>query len=276
MKRVLVLGANGMLGAYVRNYLASSKYHVNYTTREEFVVDENISQEKVDKLINDFEPDWVVNCIGMIKPQINKYGTKLAIVVNSLFPHMVADSCEKKNIDFIHITTDCVFNGRDGDYTESSNHNAEDIYGKTKSLGEPENCIVIRTSIIGEEVGSSRSFIEWVKSQKNETVNGFVNHRWNGVTCLQLAKIIGDIIGNKTVKWKGVKHIFANTVTKYELIQKVAVAFNIPISVNRVIDVVGCDRTLGTHNDIIVNVPDIDSQLKELADFSPRLTKLHA
>ena len=102
-------------------------------------------------------------------------------------------------------------------------HTATDIYGTTKSLGESQKSTIIRTSIIGEELTGQNSLLEWIKSNKNKTINGFANHYWNGVTCLTLSKIIKSIIDKKDY-WTGVRHIFSpNTVTKYDLCKYIEV-----------------------------------------------------
>ena len=143
------------------------------------------------------------------------------VIINSLFPHILYDICTLKGAKLIHISTDCVFSGEKGGYNETNKHDATDVYGKSKSLGEPENACIIRTSIIGEEIRNKKSLLEWVKSQKGKTVTGFKNVYWNGVTCLQLAKYIKEIIDKNTL-WTGVKHYtstrdisFLNPLTGY-------------------------------------------------------------
>ena len=161
----------------------------------------------------------------------------------------------------IHITTDCVFSGKKGNYIETDEHDITDVYGRTKSLGEPNNCTIIRTSIIGEEKGQSRSLVEWIKSVKNEEVNGFVNHRWNGVTCLQLSKVIEEIINNN-LWWSGVRHIHSpNWVNKGQLVNMVSDIYDLNVTVNLVDTDERVNRTLSSiyedeiyHFDIPVGV----------------------
>ena len=213
--KIFVLGSNGMLGRYVSTYLSKENTVVNLTRKE--LDAENVTEEDITRILLDngfSQGHVVVNCIGMIKPQVDKFGTVAAIKVNSLFPYSLANVCERLNTKAIHITTDCVWSGKEGNYLEDAPHDALDVYGKTKSLGEPENCTVIRTSIIGEEINNSRSLVEWIKSRKDLDANGFTNHKWNGVTCLELAKCIYSIIKNNNY-WSGVRHVFSPTgVTK--------------------------------------------------------------
>lgn len=162
----------------------------------------------------------------------------------------------------------CVFACNDNIKNEESEHDCTDVYGKTKSLGEPENCTVIRTSIIGEEVNQGRSLIEWVKSKKNDTANGFINHYWNGLTCLQVAKIFEDIIVNNKF-WQGVRHIFSPyPVSKYELVNYINQTYNLNINIIPTESKETCDRILTTKYQNDFNIPPIDTQIKELYQFS--------
>jgi dTDP-4-dehydrorhamnose reductase len=267
---VIVLGSMGMLGRYMIKYLSSIGYHVVGVSRAQLQVDEYTTCNCIKRVIQEYDSvAAIINCIGVIKPQIDKYGTKLAIAVNSLFPHILSDACNNLNIPCYHITTDCVFSGKAGNYNEKSIHDPEDVYGKSKSLGEPDNCSVVRTSIIGEEYNQHRSLIEWAKSQKGKAVNGFNNHLWNGVTCLQLAKVLHLFIQNN-VTWCGVKHIFSNTLTKFQLLHAISEAFQLNLLITNTQASVSCDRTLSTIYDEL-KIPSIDTQLRELANFSATL-----
>jgi len=267
--KFFVLGSNGMLGAYMSKYF-STKYQV-----------ENINRDKIDAsspfaghdygLLN-FLPiekdDVVINCIGMIKPQVDKYGTEAALRVNSLFPRVLSNACKLRNAQLIHITTDCVFSGNKGPYHEESPHDANDVYGKTKSLGEPENCMVIRTSIVGEEKTNKRSLVEWVKSNAGKKVNGYINHLWNGVTCLQLAKTIEDIMV-RDVSWLGVRHVFTpQNMTKYYLLDQINQKYNLNMSVIPVTADVACDRTMNSVYEPRTEIPSIEQQIKEMKEFT--------
>jgi dTDP-4-dehydrorhamnose reductase len=211
--------------------------------------------------------DVVINCAGAIPQQncnIRKY-----IVVNTLFPHKLNEISEKYNKKLIHITTDCVFSGKDGNYDENSRHDAEDIYGISKSLGENESMCIIRTSIIGEELKNKRSLIEWVKSQQNKTIDGYENVFWNGVSCLQLAKIIGNIIVENSY-WKGVRHIASpNIVSKSELCKYINEIYNLNITI--------CNKQIGEKRMNLASIypcekiPDIKEQIYEQAAFIPSL-----
>lgn len=262
-----------MLGKYVVKHLKSKGKQVISLTRKDFdVANVSLGFLSGDNFILNPE-DVVINCAGIIKPQVAQYGEAHCIKVNSIFPYLLQKECEKLGVHAIHISTDCVYSGVGGPakgYIETSRHDADDVYGKSKSLGEAPKLTTIRTSIIGEESGQSRSLIEWVKSRKNQDANGYVNHFWNGITCLQLAKVIDQMI-DKNLFWTGVRHIFnKKSVSKDDLIRLIDQAFELNIKVNK--SSAGlCDRTLTTDFfdtvEILDSIPDYETQLKELREF---------
>lgn len=274
IKKYIILG-HGMLGRYMVLQFARSGNNNRciITSRKHLDVLKVTPQDIKQNILaasdlQDGDP-IVINCIGMIKPEVDKYGVKSAIEVNSIFPHVLANICEELQFPLIHITTDCVFSGKKGNYTEKDPHDALDVYGKTKSLGEPENCTVIRTSIIGEEVGQARSLVEWIKSNAGKTVNGFTNHLWNGVTCLQLSKVV-EQIARRSSFWKGVRHVYSPTaVNKLELVKMVNDIYNLGITVIPTQAKEACDRTLT--NDILTHsgydIPELYIQIQEMKEF---------
>ena len=184
--KLTVFGANGMLGHTVCEYFKSKGNEVIKVTRSNFDIAKEPHQKSEEFIKNS---DLVINCAGVIKPRIKDMTIEDVLRVNSVFPHNLAKVCSNQNIKMIHITTDCVYTGNKGNYNEDDLFDADDIYGLTKNAGEPgNNCMVLRTSILGEENGQSRSLLEWVKSQKGKEVNGYTNHFWNGVTTLYLAE----------------------------------------------------------------------------------------
>lgn len=276
--KVYVLGHTGMLGTYVYAHFKNTGYKVVGINRSNLdVAKSDLSVPQLRAWLSHKgvkKDDVIINCMGTIKSMIDDHGTLIAIKVNSLFPHLLANACEKEGCKLIHITTDCVFSGEDGNYTEDSLHDCTDVYGKSKSLGEPSNCTVIRTSIIGEEVRTARSLIEWVKSQEGKTINGYTNHHWNGVTCHQLAKVFDDIIKYNKF-WNGVRHIFSpDSVTKHNLVQMIIKIHQLNIEVIPFETDTICDRSLSTtyagmnHPDTF-NIPYIEAQLVEQKDNPP-------
>jgi dTDP-4-dehydrorhamnose reductase len=278
--KIFVLGYKGMLGRYVYSFLKLMKYNVIGMSRDEINAAELTQTQlramffmkKADK------GDVVVNCIGAIKPMVDKHGTLNAIKVNAIFPHLLSNVCKEDGYHMLHISTDCVFSGNEDLYDENSPHNCTDVYGKTKSLGEPPNCTTVRTSIIGEEIGTTRSLIEWIKSMRGKTANGFTNHTWNGLTCLQMAKVFEDIIANNKY-WNGVRHIHSpNILKKSELVQMVSDIYDLDITVNCIETPAKCNRSLASIYDnptapgrISFEIPDIESQIEEQFYYFPTL-----
>jgi dTDP-4-dehydrorhamnose reductase len=219
--------------------------------------------------------DVIINCAGTIKPRVDELGVLNAIQVNSVFPRLLANFAEFIGAKMIHPTTDCVFTGlRDGDgyndYNENSPHDVTDIYGRTKSLGEPANCTVIRTSIIGEEVNQGRSLVEWVKRNHDKEIPGYTNHIWNGVTCYQFAKICKEIIDGNLF-WQGTRHIFSNRLTKAELVELINVIYTLHITVQPKEAAIKCDRSMSSIYEPIVSVPTLGVQIAELREVEYEL-----
>ena len=261
--KVFVFGANGMLGNYVSTYLNTFK--IIKITRKDYDISSSnaivLENLLLDKGLR--EGDVVINCAGVI-PQSSPSAIKNYYIVNGLFPNIISMICNYHNVNMIHITTDCVFSGEDGNYNENSVHDETNDYGLSKSLGDLANCCIIRTSIIGEEIENKKSLLEWVRSNKNGKINGYINHVWNGVTCLQLAKVIHRIIDEKKY-WKGPRHIFSNSVSKYELVCMINEIYNLNITIDK-LETNKIDKTLSTIFDRI-EVPDIYQQLEELQKF---------
>lgn len=267
--KIIIFGSKGMLGNYVKSYLSKKYKNVREINRD--MID--ASNTSMEHLESGFiyegmsEGDVVINCVGTIKPRVDELGDLNALQVNSIFPRFLANICEKYSVNLIHPTTDCVFTGNKGKYTEEDIHDISDVYGRTKSLGEPENCTVIRTSIIGEEKGQTRSLVEWVKSEKGNTVFGYTNHFWNGITCLEFARVCDSII-SKNLFWKGVRHIFSPTsFTKKDLVECISKHYDLNITVTPKETDVMCDRTLSTIHKLIVTVPELSDQILEMKNF---------
>jgi len=261
--KILLFGSSGMLGNYVKNYLLTF-YHVICITRSDFDI-ELCEWYKLEDLIKSC--DIIINCAGAIPQQkcdIRKY-----IILNTIFPHKVSDISNKYDKKYIHITTDCVFSGKIGNYDETNIHDAEDIYGITKSLGEDKHMCIIRTSIIGEEINNKNSLIEWVIKQKHSIIDGYENVFWNGVTCLQLAKIIEHMI-KQNIYWNGVRHIFSpNIVSKYELCQYINDIYGLNISIHT--KNIPCkNMTIKSiyKNDLNLLIPDIKTQIIEQHNYN--------
>jgi len=263
--KIILFGANGMLGNYFFKYL-SRIYEVKAINRGEFDIetcDWEFLFSLLEKNIN--ETDIIINCAGAI-PQRNTDIRKY-IVLNTLFPIKLNEFSIKNGCKFIHITTDCVFSGKVGNYNEENRHDATDIYGITKSLGEEKTMCIIRTSIIGEEVYNKNSLIEWVIKQNNGNITGYSKCYWNGVTCLQLAKITRQIIDTNSY-WVGIRHFHSpDTVSKYELCSLINEIYNLNITINSQ-DHPEKNMTVSSNYDnSMFNIPNIKLQIVEQKNY---------
>lgn len=241
-KKVLVLGASGMLGIEVIRHLLKENITLfatirNFSDKKKIknYLNSNISNikfykfsikgsyaHKLKKIVKN--KDYIVNCIGLIKPYISENNiddVTNAININSIFPYRLND-CVGKNTKIFQIATDCVYDGKKGDYKENDSHDAIDVYGKTKSLGEikSKNFFNIRCSIIGKEIKNFNSLLCWFLNQKkNSQIFGFKNHLWNGITTNHFGKIISALI-TQQIKIPNLIHIMPNdTVNKYKLLK---------------------------------------------------------
>lgn len=242
---ICVYGSTGMLGSCISNYFENEGFDIKRMKRDDGIISSDIA----------------INCAGLIKQKMNAGNEVEAIQINSVFPYLLMENCKH----LIQISTDCVFSGKKGNYIETDIPDAVDLYGMTKAAGEPE-CSVIRTSFVGESKFKG-SLLEWVRSNCGEEINGYTNHLWNGVTCLQLAKAIAEIICEKKY-WKGIRHYFSETVTKSQLVRYISELYCKDITINDITAEESIDRTLGTiHENTFIKASGILEQLKEQKNF---------
>jgi dTDP-4-dehydrorhamnose reductase len=233
VKRILILGGSGMLGHKLYNLL-NPIYDVYVTIRgsvksyESFkIFDISKVRDYVDALDFDsviramaaYKPDIVINCIGLIKQLPRSSDPLWAITVNAQLPHRISLVCAASNIRMIHISTDCVFSGKKGNYNDDDISDAEDLYGKTKYLGEvayKPHTITLRTSIIGRELNTKYGLVEWFLSQ-NKSIEGYKNAIFSGFTTEELSMIIANyVIPNESLT--GIYNVSSEPISKYELL----------------------------------------------------------
>jgi dTDP-4-dehydrorhamnose reductase len=239
MSKVAILGSTGMLGSTLTHILENqfeAIYEFNrlgksVTGNNQCRSIEATSSVSFDDLFKGLEIDYIVNCIGMIKHLINENdqsSVNLAHRVNTQFLVKLNDYVNRYGIAVIQIGTDCVYSGKSGLYSEIDPPDPVDVYGLTKKIGEQSisNSMLIRCSIIGKELRSRNSLLEWVVSQpKAALINGYTNHIWNGVTTFHFAQIISGVIKSGTYK-PGVVHLVPkDIVNKYELIKLISSNF---------------------------------------------------
>ena len=256
---VLLLGSTSMIGHQMYSHFKNSNIDVIGTTRQtSYGQEENIHFDVLSDDINDLldhlpQTKTIVNNIGVIKSNIvtNNSDSEInAIKINSIFPHQLVMAAGERGMRVIQIATDCVYSGQTGHYNETNPHDAWDVYGKTKSLGEAisENLTILRCSVIGREQNRASNLIEWVLSNPLEaTLSGYTNHLWNGITTLAFSKICAALISQDSGV-AGVQHVIPRgEVTKLELVSAIASTFGrSDLSFEPVETPVPVDRTLST------------------------------
>lgn len=260
-ERVLILGITGMLGhTLFKKMNKNNNLEVFGTTRNKnglenyFTEDEMIkirgnvdadNFETVIRAIASVQPTIIINCIGIIKQLPISKDPLTAITVNAQLPHRISLVARSANARFIHISTDCVFNGKKGNYTEKDHSNAEDLYGRTKFLGEVAypHCVTLRTSIIGHELKTNYSLVDWFMSQQND-VNGFTKAMYSGFPTIEIVNIISNyVIPNKNLT--GLYHVSSDPISKFDLLNILKEIYKKDININPFSDFV-LDRSMNS------------------------------
>lgn len=256
--RVLIFGGSGMLGhklsqlfrerfdtwATVRGHGAAyARYGIFERERTLGAIDA-ADFDTVVRAVASVRPDVVVNAIGIVKQLPEARDPILSLTINSLFPHRLASLCQAAGTRLIHVSTDCVFSGRKGGYVESDISDAEDLYGRTKFLGEVTGpgCLTIRTSIVGRELNSSNGLVEWLLGNRGRRVNGFTEAIFSGLTTNRLAHTLADIVANHS-DLSGLYHVSSQPISKYDLLRLICDAYGAQIEIDPVPGP-RCDRSL--------------------------------
>jgi len=280
---VYIFGADGMLGRYLTAFLGFENEYdeVIGIGRRKFEVGRT-GLRQLDAIFKDWKIDdsaIVINAIGLV-PQAVQSGDAFQdyFLINGVFPHYLAFACSRVGAHMFHISTDCVFSGikdpsAPGPYLETSKCCETKPYGLSKSMGEPyaENCSVVRCSLIGEEIHHSRSLLQWVLSEANRSpaLDGYTNHFWNGLTCLQLARILNQVIKSGSF-WSGVRHFYSpSRISKFELLSIIAEEYGLECEVRPVSRELRLDKCLGSSHNLneVMQVPAIRDQIRSLKDF---------
>jgi dTDP-4-dehydrorhamnose reductase len=222
-KKILILGSTGMLGHIVYEYFHQrDKYELfdlvyRNKLRDESIVCDITNTSEIKEIIRSIQPDYIVNCIGiLIKGSTSNPAN--AIFINSYFPHLLVQIADEIHATVIHISTDCVFSGNKGSYSETDFRDTDDTYGRSKALGEifSDRHLTLRTSIIGPEIKTDgEGLFHWFMIQSGE-INGFTNAFWGGVTTVQLAKNIEQSIQHN---YKGLMHVTNGVrISKFDLV----------------------------------------------------------
>jgi dTDP-4-dehydrorhamnose reductase len=256
---IMVLGAYGMLGHRLMLELGGD-HDVIGTARSPKVWDAPVMRrlgemdlrfgidandfEGVERLIRSERPDTIVNCIGIVKQVKEAKDPITSITVNSMFPHKLARLCGGMGVGLVHLSTDCVFSGKKGNYSIKDDPDPLDLYGRSKLLGEVagDGILTIRTSLIGREIASKNGLVEWLLSNKGKKVRGFKKAIFTGYPTGEMSRIIRSVIDREDSP-DGIWQVASEPISKFELISKIAAEAHLGIEIapeNRF----SCDRSL--------------------------------
>jgi dTDP-4-dehydrorhamnose reductase len=189
-------------------------------------------RSSVERVLSRVMPDVIVNCVGVIKQRADAKNAIPSITLNALLPHWLLAAGAAHGARLIHISSDCVFSGRAGNYREADFCDADDLYGRTKALGEVRdgNAVTIRTSIIGRELHHHESLLDWFLRQETRTVPGYRRALWSGVTTIHLSELVGRIVRNHR-DLRGLFHVSSGTMSKHDLLQLVKTGYGLDITI---------------------------------------------
>jgi dTDP-4-dehydrorhamnose reductase len=256
--RILILGGDGMLGHALFRHLAP-RHDVRVTLRQKlqsYVAYGLFGQsnaycnvdvrdtERLIETVADFEPASIINCVGIVKQREEAKASLPSIEINSLLPHRLALIAHTARCRLILMSTDCVFSGRVGKYTEDDVADAEDLYGRSKLLGEvvEPGCITLRTSIIGPELSRKVGLLEWFFAQRGQKISGFRRAIYSGFTTQEMSRVIEKILVEHPDE-SGLFHVSSEPISKYDLLMKVNAALKLGTTIEANDEFV-CDRSL--------------------------------
>lgn len=262
MRRILLLGSEGMLGSALARVL-KAKFEITALTRVDFDI-----ESAAWSALPVAGYDYVLNAAGMINKRQDNPDT--FYTVNAVFPHVLAELCAARGVRLIHFSTDCVFAGTAAPYYEDARTDADDLYGRTKILGEPVTGMTLRTSIIGPELRNAYNLLCWALAQRE--IRGFTNIFWNGLTTVALAHAVHTII-ERDLYVSGLRHLHATDCSKCDLVKIICSAFGsdariTPVEWEFVRDV----RLRTRHPEFMaqLNIPPISEQIAELVPLADR------
>jgi dTDP-4-dehydrorhamnose reductase len=247
--RLLIIGGGGMLGHALWQH-ARGVCHTRVTLRagaeavarrvgaEPDEVVPGVDALDFDSVVRAFatvRPEAVVNCVGIIKQRPEAQDPIRSLSVNALFPHRLAELCRASGARLVHISTDCVFSGRQGAYRESDAPDAEDLYGRSKLLGEVggPGAVTLRTSIIGRELSGGLGLVEWFLAQPGPEVPGYVHARFSGLTTAALSRVVLEVLMRQP-SLEGLYHVAADPISKFDLLRLLSAAYGRDVPIRRV------------------------------------------
>lgn len=281
--RILIMGGDGMIGHQLlrqwrsrhdvrvtlrRGFSAYAEFSRLFTAQNTYCGVNVIRSEDLMSVFADFHPQAVINTAGIVKQQVAAKASIPSLEINALFPHRLALLCKAAEARLVHLSTDCVFSGRAGNYVETDAADADDLYGKTKFLGEvyDDHCVTVRTSAIGAELSRKVGLLEWFLAQKGP-VKGFKKAIYSGFTTIELSRIIERLLVEFPVA-HGLYHVSSAPISKYDMLALVKEKLNVPV------DIVPensfhCDRSLDStrfRKEFKYSPPSWEAMIKEFAD----------
>jgi dTDP-4-dehydrorhamnose reductase len=284
VSKILIFGVNGMLGHAIFKYLNSLKKLRVFGTLKSKSTNKFMSKfnkynllkgvdvenkENLLKIFKQTKPDVVINCVGLTKHSPQAKDFSKMIYANSFFPHHLVNLSSRYNARLIHISTDCIFSGKKGNYVENDFPDALDLYGKSKLLGEINypNTITLRTSLIGHEVNKTQNLLEWFLSQSG-TIKGYRKAIFSGLTTFEISKVISDYILPNS-KLQGLYHLSSKAINKYDLLNLIKNVYEKSINIIPD-DALIIDRSLNSSNfrkATGYSVKPWNLMIKEMRDF---------
>ena len=232
--RLLILGGSGMLGhqlwrglhaqhdtwVTLRRPVADFAVHNLFDEAKAIQLDDITDDTALERALGQAKPEAVINCVGLIKQRDEASDEALTLRVNAEFPHRLAKRCGEAGARLIHFSTDCIFAGTKGNYTESDPSDAADLYGQSKHQGEVADAhsVTLRTSVIGHELGTNLALLDWFLSQRGQAISGFTKAIYSGFTTLEMARIVDRILTQHPAL-SGVWHVASESISKFALLQ---------------------------------------------------------
>jgi dTDP-4-dehydrorhamnose reductase len=277
--KILILGVDGMIGHKIYQTLSSKKNRLLITSRkkkdsiriyktQDKFINYSYDNSTINELLDLHKPDIIINCIGVTTRRIGSLKMDQINNVNTILPNKLSMWTKKNQKWLIHFSTDCVFTGNEGNYTELSKKDAKDLYGLSKSAGEEielSNTLIIRCSLIGREIFNNTELLEWLISMNNKKIQGFSKAIYSGVSTLWMSTVIKKLINNDT-KLTGLYNISSSQISKFELLNKMIVHFKLNIEIIKN-DKFKSNKSLNSNKfatETGIQTPSWDEMLKDL------------
>ena len=279
--RILILGGDGMLGHQLQRHMrprhdvrvtlrmARETYeaHREFDPESAFYGVDVLRTNSLLQVLGEFRPEAVINAVGIVKQRPEANAAIPSLEINSLLPHRLALLCRAAGARLIHFSTDCVFSGRRGNYCEADQPDAEDLYGRSKLLGEVSepHCLTLRTSMIGPELSRKSGLLEWFLTQRGQTVKGFTKAIFSGFPTVELARIVEMVLVDVPAI-HGLYHVAAKPISKYDLLTLIRDRLHLSTVIERD-ETFECDRSLDAsrfHRDTAYLAPAWEAMIDDM------------